>query len=219
MTDLFLAKSYTTKELRWYVYDGPSPLDPDQDAAIALLDARQDADDLTNADQDAALTTETAARAAAITAEAAARDTAIAAALAAHSPGRELGYAERTSIFTTTNTTPGSAAAGSKVGSLSITLTGAGLPVLIQAYCGNVYNSVASQGHGVYLLMNSTQIELGVNLSTSTAFGPKVFVGIRKVLTAGVQYTFEVGAYGIAAGTTALGAGATSPAWLSVIGA
>lgn len=109
--------------------------------------------------------------------------------------GQELAYAERTTNFTTTNTTLGSNATASKIGGLVCTVVGTGQPVDIEWY-GMLVNGTdtASLTVDLYLLVN------GVYTGTAqlcqvvvTNAGLSKFMKRRLVLTAGTNYTFEIG--------------------------
>lgn len=131
-----------------------------------------------------------------------------------HQPLRssELGYAERTTSDTTTNTSYGSAASN-KISGLSVTVTGEGLPVYVEFYCPVVTHSVAGTGVNSVLLINGAvtggQLDGQLDKNAST-------MRRRVVLTAGTSYTFEVGKYVAAAGTGTWSAAADFPMHLAV---
>lgn len=148
--------------------------------------------------------------------EVAARNTAITDALAASNVGRELGYAERVTAATTTNTTAG--AVGGKISGLSITIVGEGRPVLCEFETFSTHHSVATTFVGHYILINDVFLKQSLRASSRTDFGPGNYVSRRQVLADGVSYTFEVGVYGAAAGTSSTGGVSASPMTLSVTG-
>lgn len=141
--------------------------------------------------------------------------------LEAHIPGVELGYAERASNFTTTNTSSSSVAAGSKVTSLLVTVTGQGRPVDVEFYSPSIHHSTAAQVITVYLVVNgvaqSTTLGQSAFISSPVnTLGRAVILKRRLVLTEAVEYTFEVGLAGASAGTVTLTASAAVPSSLSV---
>ena len=129
-------------------------------------------------------------------------------------PRGELAYAERLTNDTTTNTTIGNAPSN-KVSGLLVTVTGNGRPVEIEVYCPAVLHTVANTYVGLALLMDGVQVQLMQQSSPSTANGRSLIGKFRKVLTAGQDYTFEVGKYCGAAGTATYGGGAGLPAYIS----
>lgn len=128
--------------------------------------------------------------------------------------GRELGYAERTTSATTTNTTLGSTSA--KISSLSVTVVGQGRPVDVEGFFPNSTVGSANVGYGFVLLQDNVNVGLAVGVSPSTAFGPGRIVKARRVLTAGVTYVFEVSIYTIS-GTLTVNGSAADPMFLSVV--
>lgn len=129
-------------------------------------------------------------------------------------PGVELAYDERTTTFTTTNTSIGSTAAASKVTGLSISVVGTGRPVRID-FQASVHHSVASTAVFPYILRDGVYVRLGSVSSPQTGTGRTLYFFSREVLTDGVTYTYEVGVAGGAAGTSTLSAAAEFPITLT----
>lgn len=129
----------------------------------------------------------------------------------------ELGYAERTSNDTTTNTAYASSTSN-KISGLSVTVVGQGLPVLVEFFCPGVFHSVAATGVSVTLITNGalTSGQLATVDSSATNKSRALVMRRRMVLTAGTSYTFEVGKYVDAAGTGTYTAVADAPMHLSV---
>lgn len=149
-------------------------------------------------------------------------DTAVEDAVEAHTPGIEMGYAERTTSPTNnTQTAPG---ANALIPGLVVTVVGKGRPVDIEFLAQSAAHSVANTPMVFYLEVNGsvTAAEAGsvvvASASTNVALGRAVVLRRRAVLTDGVSYTFKAGMYGTVAGTTAIntGTGAPPPAQLSV---
>jgi len=128
----------------------------------------------------------------------------------------ELGYAERTSVFTTTNVTLWDLAA--KIGSLSVTETGEGLPVFVEFFAPLVKHSVAEKYVAAYLIINGSEAsgQLGIVDSPATGTARTLLVRRRMLLTAGTSYTFEVGIAGESAGTSSVDGAANYPMYLAV---
>lgn len=144
----------------------------------------------------------------------AAVDTAVTQAVQDHTPGIELGAVLRTSNFTTTNTSSGSAAGD--IPSFSIAVVGKGRPVDIRFFAYAAYHSVASTGVAAVLCVNgsptSANSQIGSVISPSTSNGPSLNINHRTgVLTDGVTYTFTVRVWGLAAGTCNLLGAAFAP--------
>lgn len=135
-------------------------------------------------------------------------------------PGSEMGYIERTSNFTTTNTTMNTTST-SLITGLSLTVIGEGKPVAIE-FEGSIQSSVANAVVAVYLVSNSQFTTApggyigGVGLGavgTTRLFKMKR----RFVLVNGTSYTFQVGCYSaLGAATTTVAGSATGPSWLTV---
>jgi hypothetical protein len=123
-------------------------------------------------------------------------------------PRGELGYAERTTDDTTTNTTLASASAN-KISGLAVTVIGAGRPVEVEFWCSGVRNATANNWAGASIVQDGTSVKAAVVFSPNTGIGVPLVVKTRLVLTAGQSYTFEVGKYG-QAGTTTYSASAVS---------
>lgn len=134
----------------------------------------------------------------------------------------EMGYAERTTNFTTTNTAYGSTAGTSLVGGLSVTVVGEGRPVDLEVVAIVQTTTAAPARVGMYFLTNGGTTDPGGGHLATVAPGTTnvgVTLNMRKrtpVLTNGVSYTFTVGLYGSAAGTHQVTASSAIPAFLSV---
>lgn len=116
--------------------------------------------------------------------------------------GEELGHAERGENFTTTNTTYSSAAVAAKVGGLVVVVDDhiPGRPVEVEAYLPSVRHSVNTVAIGAYILHNGIAVQYAWRRPGDVANGDSMTPKRRLVLPAGV-HTFEVGIYGVAAGT------------------
>lgn len=132
--------------------------------------------------------------------------------------GEELGYAERTTNDTTTNTSLVDAdLAANTIGGLTFTVTGDGNPVDVEFRCSGAYHSTANTRVNAVLLVNGSSVngDLGAADSPSTSGGPSLSFKRRLVLTDGVSYTFEVAKRVAAAGTGTYVAAATFPMYLA----
>ncbi len=133
--------------------------------------------------------------------------------------GVEIGYAERTTSDTTTNTVLASATSN-KISGLSVTVTGTGRPVEIEFFCPLCYHSsTAAKFVGAAILINGSETgaQLGTVDSATTGAGRTLIVRRRIVLTSGSSYTFEVGKWIESAGTGNYLVGADFPMHLSVV--
>lgn len=134
--------------------------------------------------------------------------------------GAEMGYSERTTIFTTTNTTAGSLAGTAIVTGLSVTVIGEGRAVEVE-FNSIMQHSVANSGSATYLVVNgSYSAAPGGHLAAvqggATGSGRTLSMKKRIVLTNGVSYTFTIGVYGVQAGTVSVVSTANIPTFLSV---
>lgn len=129
----------------------------------------------------------------------------------------ELGYAERTTNDTTTNTVYASATSN-KINSLIVAVTGQGVPVSVEVYCPTAYHSVADKNAALVLLINGSVTSGQTSESTSSiAAGANGLLLLRSlVLASGVEYIFEVGKYLSAAGTGTYVAWSDAPMHLKV---
>jgi hypothetical protein len=131
----------------------------------------------------------------------------------------ELGYAERVTSDTTTNTSY-AASTSNKISGLSVTLTGEGLPVLVEFYCPQVLHSVTGDDVGVVLLVNGAvtggQFAVAGTSTASADLGASLVLRRRLVLADGDSTTFEVGKFAVQAGTATYVAGADYPMHLAV---
>jgi hypothetical protein len=121
-----------------------------------------------------------------------------------HIPGVELGYASRTTTYTTTSTVTGASAV--TIPGVTATVVGQGRPVDVRFYAPSVYHSVANTFVGASV---NTGNPVGVNAnlmvqqSTAVNNGPGILIEYRtSILTLGVSYTFQVSVWGAAAGTS-----------------
>jgi hypothetical protein len=134
--------------------------------------------------------------------------------------GQEMDYSERIISFTTTNTVFGSVAGAAKIGGILCEVTGLGRPVDIEFFAPNIYHSVANTLVQYYLIVDgasfTTNGQIGAAFSPSITIGPDGIMKRRIVLDEGVDYTFEVGVSGAAAGTCTLDANAAAQISLAV---
>jgi hypothetical protein len=135
--------------------------------------------------------------------------------------GTELGYAESVTNASTTNTATGnSALAANVVPGLSVTVVGAGRPVLAEFMGSGVNVANAGVNFGAALLVNGANQKWEFNTNPPiTSSGDSVPLPVRRrlVLTAGTSYTFQVGMW-TASGTVFFIANATQPMFLAVVG-
>ena len=131
--------------------------------------------------------------------------------------GSEMGYAERTTDDTTTNTAYASTPSN-KISGLSVTVIGEGQPVMVEFFCPGVKHSVAASPVNAVLIINGSVTGGQLATADSPATGNARFLMFRRrmVLTAGTSYTFEVGKYATSAGTGTYTAVADAPMHLSV---
>jgi hypothetical protein len=127
--------------------------------------------------------------------------------------GAELGYAETSTTKTTTNT--GSPVAD-KISGLSLTVVGTGRPVEIRFACPGVLNSATTNWTMAAILIGGVKWQANTYYANVTSVGVGAEVSMRKVLTAGTSYTFEVGV-SVSAGTGTLAALAGNTMYLSAV--
>lgn len=132
-------------------------------------------------------------------------------ALEDHTPGIELGYAERTTNFVT--------AVNTDITGLSVTVTGQGRPVDVEFFCPAAYHSVSGALVWADIKANGVILNSWFELTSNTAFGRTCLVRQRVVLNDGVNYVFTVGTFLGSAGTMTWAATASParPMWLSVV--
>lgn len=135
-------------------------------------------------------------------------DTIVQQAVEDHTPGIELGYAERFTTYTGGN---------SDITGLSITVVGQGRPVDVEFYCPTALHSVSGSLIRADIKSNGTIIETAFDITTNTSFGRHIYAKRRIVLTNGVSYTFTVGVFQGTAGTMTWYADANRPIWLSAV--
>jgi hypothetical protein len=126
--------------------------------------------------------------------------------------GREMGYAERTTSHTSSNT---GASTADKISGLSVTVTGTGRAVAVEFYARQVRNSGSGIWNVIQLIQDGVAAQTGVTVSATTTINDSVYIQMRKVLTDTVSYTFEVGVTTQSATCTVV-ADATGPMSLSV---
>lgn len=132
------------------------------------------------------------------------------------SGGKELAYAERRTNFINTNSVPGNVAAN-RIDGLLINVTGTGRPVSIEFF-GLARHTVANGRVATALITNGAYDNFGWGSVSVTVPSQAVglYVPIRKVLTKGVDYTFEIGLYTSTAGTMTIEGSAVNPMWMAV---
>jgi hypothetical protein len=132
-------------------------------------------------------------------------------ALEDHTPGIELGFAERSTSFSTSTNTD--------ITGLSVTVVGQGRPVDVEFFCSSAYHSVVGSMVRADIKSNGAVINSWFDITSHATIGRTCLVRQRVVLTAGTSYTFTVGTFLGTAGTMTWFASA-SPArtmWLSVV--
>lgn len=134
-------------------------------------------------------------------------------------PGKEIGYAERTTNHTTTVT---SAASATDISGLSVTVTGKGRPVEVNFYTASVTHSVANSNVSAFISGNGAvggslgQFGGQSSPSTTAGLGDAINITRRVVLTDGVSYTFTVRVFSLVAGTSTIYGAAGLPMSLAV---
>lgn len=194
------------------------PYASDAAADVAALDVRVDAIETTEATYGDIVTHN--ASEFTTDAELAAVDARLDVLEAATAPGKELGYAERTTTHTTTATTAAGAAdiSGFSVGPI----TGTGRPVEANFYTSSVTHSVANSNVSAFISVNGAvggslgQFGGQSSPSTTAGLGDALNLTRRVVLTDGVSYTFTVRAFSLVAGTSSIYGAAGVPMSLAV---
>jgi hypothetical protein len=131
-------------------------------------------------------------------------------------PRGELGYAERQTSDTTTNTVFGSINSN-LISTLSLVVVGSGRAVEIE-YQGSVYHSVANTYVGIGICVDGTMVRYAGVSSPSTTTGRTFLAKHRMVLVDQQSYTITIGKYIGAAGTgNYYGDGLGSPQHLVVV--
>jgi hypothetical protein len=135
--------------------------------------------------------------------------------------GRELDYRERTSDYTVTATSVGSGGIISEL--VTPQIIGRGYPVLVEAEFPLPKDSTSADQYiagWIEWNLNGgsfSQIQLAVVSSPTTATGRTLKFSIRKTLTAGSTYVFQVGAYKQGSGdTVVIGAASDRPIMMAV---
>lgn len=129
--------------------------------------------------------------------------------------GEEFAYAERTTNWTTANTTLYAAAA--VVDGLTINVPGSGRPVDIE-FISLVTHSVNGSIVGVYLLQDGVAQGVTTAIIAPSSTGATLIMRKRLIIPNGVTRTFQVGAYSTTAGTTTLVAFGGIPMYLTATG-
>lgn len=134
---------------------------------------------------------------------------AVAEAVEAHTPGIELGYAERTTSFTST--------VNALISGLSVTVIGLGRPVDVEFYCAQATHTVnGAFVQGVLIYGGGTQIQGHGEIISNTTLGRPVHIKTRMLLPDGVSYMFSVNTTMANAGTATWLGSASRPMWLAV---
>lgn len=146
------------------------------------------------------------------------------AAVADTMPGSEMAYSERTTSFTTTNTTLISATLGIVTG-MQVSVVGEGRAVDFE-FEASMQHTVANTFTAAWLIANVASAGNSVTTSPGGYVGGVshqatgstriIHMKRRMVLTAGVSYVVQVGVGGGTAGTTTLFGSSTVPSWLAV---
>lgn len=109
--------------------------------------------------------------------------------------GKELGYAERFTTDTTTNTTLTDAGLNANLinGVAIYGLVGTGQPVDIEFYCPYAGHSLVSKNVTASIMSNGVAIASSQCVSPSTSAGMEILARRRMVLVAGTTYDFTIG--------------------------
>lgn len=133
--------------------------------------------------------------------------------------GQQLGLAQRFTTAAFTNTTLWSTAAGARIGSLSISITGTGRPIQIEFRCPYFTNSGGSNVHLQAWFIRTTPASGGTTIAQELTtvpaigiLGGPIYLSSTQSLTNGTTYKFEVGICTNAAITATLQAGQI-PTW------
>lgn len=144
------------------------------------------------------------------------------AAFESQTSGTELGYIERSTVYTTTNITAGNAAGD--ITALTFSFTGNGRPVDLEFIAPNTSHSVAGASIAAVIVVDGnltgTKNTTGLVVSPATlasAGGPILFARRRVTTVADQVYSVKVNIRGSVAGTVTLGAATYSPITLSVV--
>lgn len=132
--------------------------------------------------------------------------------------GIELGYIERDTQDTTTNTATTDAALNANlIAGLALTgIVGTGSPVDVEVAFPVIVHSVLAKSVGAAIMVNGTKVHSSQAVSNSTTVGTFFIVKKRLVLPAGVSHDFAIGKYG-STGTSTYYADAVSKMSLSVV--
>ena len=129
-----------------------------------------------------------------------------------NSVGEDLGYAERTTDDTTTNTNSG-ATSSNKISGIAVTVTGNGRPVQIEFRCATTH-SLADASVGAHLLENDTLIQFAATVNRSATRPGVLTLSQRRVIPAGETRTYEVGKFVMGSGTGTYVANPSYPMWI-----
>lgn len=140
-------------------------------------------------------------------------DTAVEDAVEAHTPGIELGYAERTTNYSNTQTAVGASAL---ITGLTFDIVGQGRPIDYEFNAPSNFHSVANTPLTFYVAVNGDAVGTRSHSGTvsspgTTSPGRNICLRRRVVLDDGVTYTFTVGVFGGAAGTNNVRAATFAP--------
>lgn len=123
-------------------------------------------------------------------------------ALEDHTPGIELGRAERTTNF--------ASASNADIAGLSFIVTGNGRPIYFEFYCPRVSHTVANTFVAGRIRKNGVQVQEGSVVSPVANTGPSMMVQYVETLPAGQSATYSVQAFQAAAGTMTFQASSTA---------
>lgn len=139
----------------------------------------------------------------------AAVDAVVEQAVESHTPGIELGYAERATTFTSTT--------NAAITTLSITVTGTGRPIEVTFFCTRVWHSVANTLVAARIRKDSVIMQEGSIISPLTTAGPSLLVRHIETLGVGVQATYDVQVFQGAAGTMTFSAASNTKMLLTAV--
>lgn len=117
----------------------------------------------------------------------------------------ELGYDERDTDFSTTNTTKLSTTAGI-ITDLSVAVVGADEPVVVEFYAPGMANSSNLMTSWFVVSYGTAETAVGYRNWSASTGGAGGVMRLRMQLLGGVTYTFKVGISATAGTTTARGA-------------
>lgn len=138
--------------------------------------------------------------------------------LETYAPGTELGYAERTTPFTTTD----NATLNTRISGLTVTVLGTGRRVDIEFYCPGVWHSTANADVRFYIVRDDLAFQASDSqviskFSPSTTSGPEALLKRSIVIPDGVTRVYKVGMLIGVAGTGTANGDPLSPMYLSAV--